>query len=106
MPYIAQEVNKRLGVTTPAAPSTKLPATASRCPYRVRVVLRDKDDYVNIRTGPGTNYPVAKEKGELCRISKAGVFTIVEEARGPGADLWGLLKSKIGWVSLDYFVKV
>ena len=35
-----------------------------------------------------------------------GAFTIVEEAEGKGASLWGLLKSyqknRNGWISLDY----
>lgn len=38
-----------------------------------------------------------------------GAFTVVEEAEGPGASKWGLLKAyaagRNGWVSLDYAKK-
>jgi hypothetical protein len=43
--------------------------------------------------------PLRADKGK-------GVFAIIEEARGPGAKNWGLLKaykkSRNGWISLDY----
>ena len=65
-------------------------------PYRVRVCISD----LNIRIGPGTNH---KKTG---KHTGKGVFTIVEEADGPGATKWGLLKSyadkRNGWISLDY----
>ena len=39
-----------------------------------------------------------------------GAFTIVEEAEGKGASLWGLLKSyqknRDGWISLDYVHRI
>ena len=39
-----------------------------------------------------------------------GAFTIVEEAEGEGASLWGLLKScqknSDGWISLDYVHRI
>ena len=39
-----------------------------------------------------------------------GAFTIVEEAEGKGASLWGLLKSyqknRNGWISLDYVHRI
>ena len=65
-------------------------------PYRIKVSIDD----LNIRKGPGTNY------AKWGRCTGAGVFTIVEEADGPGATKWGLLKSyadkRNGWISLDY----
>lgn len=80
--------------TTPEQP------TASDLPYKVRVGISD----LNIRTGPGTNY------GKTGKFTGKGVFTIVEEADGPGASKWGLLKSYAdkhnGWISLDYVVRV
>ena len=42
--------------------------------------------------------------------TQKGAFTIVEEAEGKGASLWGLLKSyqknRDGWISMDYAEKV
>ena len=65
-------------------------------PYRVRVKIND----LNIRKGPGTDC------AKWGKYTGAGVFTIVEEADGPGASKWGLLKSyadkRNGWISLDY----
>lgn len=37
---------------------------------------------------------------------KCLIYTIVSEATGQGATLWGKLKSGIGWVSLDYCKKI
>ena len=52
-------------------------------PHLVRVSIED----LNIRRGPGTDYDkTGKDTGK-------GAFTIVEEAEGKGASLWGLLKS-------------
>ena len=68
-------------------------------PYKVRVRIDD----LNIRRGPGTNYASRGYTG-------AGVFTIVDEADGPGATRWGLLKSyqskRNGWISLNYTAKL
>ena len=45
-----------------------------------------------------------------CGYTGKGVFTIVEEADGPGATRWGLLKSyqskRNGWISLDFAAKL
>lgn len=83
-------------VYTPASDST--PETVS-FPYKVRVRIDD----LNIRRGPGTNYASRGYTG-------AGVFTIVDEADGPGATRWGLLKSyqskRNGWISLNYTAKL
>lgn len=75
------------------------PAAAFK-PYMVKVTI----DNLNIRSKP--------DKGSSSQgYTGAGAFTIVEEAEGPGATLWGLLKSysgkRNGWISLDYaqFVK-
>ena len=36
-----------------------------------------------------------------------GVFTIVEVREGKGSDTgWGRLKPDVGWISLDYAVKI
>lgn len=60
---------------------------------------------LNIRTGPGTDYPKTGE------YTGKGVFTIVETSAGDGsATGWGLLKAyqseRNGWIALDYAVRV
>ena len=65
-------------------------------PYLVRVSIPN----LNIRKGPGTHY------GKTGRYTGVGVFTIVEEAYGQGAARWGRLKSRSGWISLDYTRKI
>ena len=71
----------------------------SGCPFMVQVSISD----LNIRKGPGTSYGSSGYTGKGC-------FTIVEEADGPGASKWGLLKSyadkRNGWISLDYAKKI
>lgn len=52
-------------------------------------------DSLNIRTGPGTSYPVAGKISEAA--GKKNRYTIVEEKDG-----WGRLKSGVGWISLAY----
>ena len=69
-------------------------------PYLVKVSVSD----LNIRKGPGT------DKAKTGKYTGKGVFTIVEEADGPGASRWGLLKAyqekRDGWISLDFAQKV
>ena len=69
-------------------------------PYLVRVSIED----LNIRKGPGTDYD------KTGKYTGKGAFTLVEEAEGKGASLWGLLKSyqknRNGWISLDYAERV
>ena len=60
-------------------------------PYLIRVTA----DVLNVRSGPGTSYPVKTT------IKKGGVYTIVEEK-----DNWGKLKSGAGWICLDYTERV
>lgn len=65
-------------------------------PYKVRVEIND----LNIRKGPGTNY------GKTGKYTGKGTFTIVEEKIGQGSTKgWGKLKSKAGWISLDYAIR-
>ena len=88
---IAAKGNAKLGVTPPA--ETK---PVSTVPYKVRITATD----LRIRKGPGTNTDIVQ------KAIKPGVYTIVSEATGQGAILWGKLKSGIGWVSLDYCKKL
>lgn len=60
-------------------------------PYMVQVDIND----LNIRTGPGTNYP------KTGKFTGKGKFTIVEESNG-----WGKLKSGVGWISLAYAKRI
>ena len=106
---LAAEVTKRLGGTSsaPSTPSTfdesdkavytgKAAATPSFSSYKVRVTT----DVLNVRKGAGTNY------GTNGSIKDRGVYTIVAEASGTGANKWGKLESGAGWISLDYTKKV
>ena len=82
-----------------AAPVGEGGTDTSGCPFMVQVSISD----LNIRKGPGTGYGSSGYTGKGC-------FTIVEEADGPGASKWGLLKSyadkRNGWISLDYAKKI
>lgn len=60
-------------------------------PYRVKVF----NPPLNIRSGPGTNYPI------VGKIEKEGVYTIIEEAKGNTTYYWGKLKSQVGFISLS-----
>ena len=74
----------------------KLPgSTTGFTPYTVKVTVTE----LRIRSGPGTDTQVQG-------LIEPGVYTIVEEADGPGAKRWGKLKSGAGWISLDYAEKV
>lgn len=90
--YAAADTTAPTAPTQPTAPSTAFP-------YKVRVRI----DNLRIRKGPGTNYASRGYTG-------AGIFTIVDEADGPGATRWGLLKSykskRNGWISLEYAAKL
>lgn len=59
---------------------------------------------LRIRKGPGTSYDYHKDNGKE-RYTGKGIFTIVKTEDGPGAKLWGLLKSyaggQNGWIALD-----
>lgn len=69
-------------------------STQAKVPYKVRVKINN----LNIRT---SNSSSSAAKGYI----KPGVYTIVQEAAGPGATLWGKLKSGAGWISLDWVEK-
>ena len=68
--------------------------------FKVRVSIPN----LRIRKGPGTTYDYHRQDGKAIYTGK-GEFTIVEIADGPGASLWGLLKSyaedRDGWIALD-----
>lgn len=69
-------------------------------PFEFRVTIPD----LRIRKGPGTTYDYWKKNGSPEYTGK-NVFTIIDTAEGPGAKIWGLLKSgekdRDRWISLD-----
>lgn len=93
---IANEVNKQLNMSTSLNDTLDKHVTP-RIPYTVRVNV----DALNIRKGPSTDHTRVGE------ITDKGVYTIVQHGYGKGANLWGKLKSGIGFISLDYttFIK-
>ena len=85
---IARLVNQRLAGKNDNS-------TVKNDTYIVRVTAKD----LNIRQGPGTNYP---SNGYMT----PGIYTIVQESSGQGSSAWGKLKSGAGWISLDYCSKI
>ena len=69
--------------------------TDSQFPYKVKVTA----SVLNVRKDAGTNYPVT------CSVKKNEVYTIVAEKQN-GSTTWGLLKSKLGYISLKYTKRV
>lgn len=90
---IAAKVNAKLGVAAPVPETT---TQESNVPYKVRITATN----LRIRKGPSTDTAVVQA------AIQPGVYTIVSEATGKGATLWGKLKSGVGWVSLDYCKKL
>lgn len=82
---IAEEVNKRLGVSSGTATAPAAPAGYPETPFLVNVIISD----LNYRKGPGMSYAVRGQTGK-------GTFTIVEVQDG-----WGKLKSGAGWIYLE-----
>lgn len=95
-PQIAAEVNRRLagGTASTVVHTASKPKTASGKTVRVTTAR------LNIRRGPGTNYPVCG------KITDRGIYTVIQESPGPGASKWGKLKSGAGWISLDYVTRI
>ena len=97
----ARFLNMVKSYMTASTPAASTPASGTFKPYLIRKNCRDP---LNIRKGPGTDYD------KTGKYTGKGAFTIVEEAEGKGASLWGLLKSyqknRDGWISLDYTERV
>lgn len=60
----------------------------------------DVSSYLNVRTGAGTQYPLAKVGGADFRLPAGMVVSIEAEQAG-----WGKLTGVTGWVSLSYIRK-
>ena len=67
------------------------PSPAPLLPYIVRITA----DELNVREGPGTQYPIVQT------VHEKEAFTIVREQDG-----WGFLKSGVGWICLEYTERV
>ena len=86
---LATKVTNKLKGTTTDTPVVT-PAK-SEFPYIVQITA----DVLNIRKGPGTNYPVVGQ------IKDKGKYTMMEEQNG-----FGRLKSGVGWISLKYTKRI
>ena len=97
MPYIAEQVTKKLGGST-AAVSSSAPTAQPKAStgYIVRVTSTSG---LNIRSGPGMTYKV------VGTVPYAGAYTIVQEKTVNGQK-WGKLLSGAGWICLYYTQKV
>lgn len=62
-------------------------------------IVKVNTDILNIREDAGTNYDI------VGTIEDKGIYTIIAEKHGNGANMWGKLKSGAGWISLDYVEK-
>lgn len=82
----AKGIMKTLGIK-----DENVPVQDTKLPYLVRVTA----DGLNIRSGPGTSYPV------VGLITDKGVYTIVDSKIVSGIK-WGKLKSGAGWIALNY----
>lgn len=82
MPYIAEQVTKKLGGST--TPSTTFKSYIVKITYPTGM---------KIRSGAGDTYSVVGS------VPYGGVYTIVEEKTN-GAQLWGKLKSGAGWICI------
>lgn len=71
--------------------STANSSSESKMPYIVQITASE----LNIRSNAGMQYPIVGV------IKDRGCYTIVEEKDG-----WGLLKSKAGWICLQYTRKI
>lgn len=97
---IANKVNALLGISsssgsTNSNTNSNSNTSSSSTNYRVRIKINN----LRVRSGPGTSY---KTNG----MAQPGVYTIIQESTGTGANKWGKLKSGAGWVSLDYCEKL
>jgi N-acetylmuramoyl-L-alanine amidase len=77
-------------VPTPAEQNESQAGKAA-VPFRVKVSIDD----LNIRTGPGTGY------AKTGKYTGKGMFTIVQVSGS-----WGYLKSKAGWICLNYVTRI
>ena len=93
---IAKGILKTLGIAPKSVPQKTKPAKATTSSVSKNYTVKVVTEVLNIREGAGSNYEVVGQ------IKDRGVYTIIAEADGKGANKWGKLKSGAGWISLDY----
>lgn len=94
MDTFRNDVKNELNGATPITPITPSPSVIDEgtdCNYTVKILADD----LNVREGYSTDYKV------VTTIHKNEVYTIVKEKVNSSGNLWGKLKSGIGWISLD-----
>lgn len=90
---VAQETLPVVPTEEPEATEPQMPTAAvpeSSVPYLQRIERGDQSIY----EGPGYDYCYVDT------VRQRGTYTIVEEVRDSEGNLWGRLKSGIGWVDL------
>lgn len=73
----------------------KLAGTTANAPQDTSYRVKINTAVLNVRKGPGTNYPVTTQ------VKQGEVYTIVGEEKN-GSTTWGRLKSGAGYISLGY----
>lgn len=73
----------------------KLAGTTANTPQDTSYRVKINTAVLNVRKGPGTNYPVTTQ------VKQGEVYTIVGEEKN-GSTTWGRLKSGAGYISLGY----
>lgn len=73
----------------------KLAGTTTNTPQDTSYRVKINTAVLNVRKGPGTNYPVTTQ------VKQGEVYTIVGEEKN-GSTTWGRLKSGAGYISLGY----
>ena len=88
---VPEEIPTTAATETTVPPETVPPVeTAAELPYLQKISHGDQHIY----DGPGYDY------GFAGTVRKEGIYTITEEAVDHEGNLWGRLKSGIGWVDL------
>lgn len=86
-----QPVEKPEEQTEPETEPETQPEQEDDGSYRLNIPRQDQPIYA----GPGYHYSY------VGNIGIAGIYTIVEESKDQDGNLWGKLKSGIGWVDLN-----
>ena len=61
----------------------------------------------NLIFNPFSDSELSVLYADKVKFIEPGVYTLVEIQNGPGSNTgWGKLKSGIGWISLDYVIKM
>lgn len=83
-------LKKKSSSSTVEEKPVEKPSTGSDSTFK-QYTVKITTDTLNVRSGPGTQY------SKTGQVKKDEVYTIVNESNG-----WGLLKSNLGWISLQY----